>query len=275
MNRIIDLSVTIQNKDKGELESAHIKYLGHKKGGNLLGLGGCILTDGSLLVRIKNFFLYIFGLRRVTFKDFTDGFGLAWEKVYISTHCGTHLDAPYHYGPTCNNKFSLTVDKIPLEYCFSDGVVLDFRDKGIGDIITQEDIQSKLQKIDYVIKPRDIVLIMTGADKLACSKEYFEHFPGLTASAIEWFIEQGVKIIGTDAWSLDKPIKFMIKDFLKTKNKKTLWPVHLKGREKEYFHIEQLRNLDKIKPSFGFKVACFPIKIKDASAGWCRVVAII
>lgn len=275
MSKIIDLSVTIKNRDKGQLEPAYIKYFSHKKGGNLLGLGGCILTNASLSTRIKNLFLYIFGLRRLISKDFPDGLGLAWEKLYISTHCGTHLDSPFHYGPTCNDRLSLTVDKIPLEYCFSDGVILDFKSKKAGEIIAEEDLEREFKKINYQLKPKDIVLIMTGRDKLLHKKEYPFSHPGLSKEATEWIINKGVKIIGIDTWSIDRPINFMIKDYLKYKDKNLLWPAHLAGRKREFFHIEQLANLEAIPKPFGFKVACLPIKIENASAGWCRVVAII
>lgn len=275
MIKIIDLSTTIRNRDKGELEPACIKYFSHKKGGNLLGLGGCILTNGSLSTRIKNFFLYIFGLRRLTSKDFPEGFGLAWERLNISTHCGTHLDAPRHYGPICNEDASLTAEKIPLEYCFSNGVILDFRSKKAGEIITEEDIEREFKKIAYQLKPKDIILIMTGRDKFLHQKEYPFLHPGLSKESIEWIIAGGVKIIGIDAWSIDRPINFMVKDYLKYKDKNLLWPAHLAGRKREFFHIEKLANLEAIPKLFGFKIACFPIKIENASAGWCRVVAIV
>lgn len=275
MIKIIDLSSTIQNNDIGELESVRIKYFNHKKGGNLLGLAGCILPDKTFSKAIKNFLLYILCLRKISHRDFFNGFGLAWERVKISTHCGTHLDSTYHYGPFCENRPSLTVEKIPLEYCLSDGVVLDFRNKKAGEIITIEDLQMCLKKINYQLKPRDIVLIMTGRDKFLYKKEYPISHPGLSKESVEWIIDKGVKIIGIDAWSIDRPINFMIKDYLKYKDKNLLWPVHLVGRKKEFFHIEKLANLEAIPNSLGFKIACFPIKIKDASASWCRVVAII
>jgi len=64
-------------------------------------------------------------------------------------------------------------------------------------------------------------------------------------------------------------------EFEKTGDKSIIWEAHFAGREREYCHIEKLANLDKIPKPFGFKVACFPIKITGASAGWCRPVAIV
>jgi len=272
--KIIDLSTTLQTNDKSELDSIKIKYFNHKKGGKLLGMG-YILTGNSILARFKNFILYITGYRKVSSKDFLDGIGLAWEKVYLSTHYGTHLDVSYHYAPFLRGRPSLTIDKVPLAYCFSDGVVLDCREKKAGEEITVEDLEISLKKINYQLKPKDIVLIMLVGDKLRDTRKYPFVHPGISPYALDWLIEKGIKIIGVDSWGLDRPINLMIKDYLKTKDKNVLWPAHIKGREKEFFHIEKLINLDKIPIPCGFKVACFPIKIKNASAGWCRVVALV
>jgi kynurenine formamidase len=61
------------------------------------------------------------------------GLGWAVEFITLTTHSGTHLDAPYHYHPTMDQgERALTIDEIPLEWCFNNGVVLDFRHKGDG-----------------------------------------------------------------------------------------------------------------------------------------------
>ena len=62
------------------------------------------------------------------------GLGWALEFLTLTTHSGTHLDAPYHYHPTMDKgQRALTIDEIPLDWCFNDGVVLDFRHKGDGE----------------------------------------------------------------------------------------------------------------------------------------------
>ena len=66
----------------------------------------------------------------------------------------------------------------------------------------------------------------------------------------------------------------MLKEFLDKKDTKALYPAHFYGRKREFIHIERLANLDKI-PNFGFKVNCFPVKIKNTGAAWARVVAIV
>jgi kynurenine formamidase len=99
------------------------------------------------------------------------GVGWAVEFLTLATHSGTHLDAPYHYHPTMDQgKPATTIDEIPLEWCFSNGVLLDFRHKADGERITAQDVKRELGRIQYEIKPLDIVLVQTGADAFGGSR---------------------------------------------------------------------------------------------------------
>jgi kynurenine formamidase len=89
-----------------------------------------------------------------------------------------------------------------------------------------------------------------------------------------WLIDQGIHVMGTDAWSWDLPLPIIAEEFTKTQDKSIIWEGHFAGIEKGYCHIEKLTNLDKL-PSTGFKISCFPIKIKVGSAGWIRAVAML
>jgi kynurenine formamidase len=73
---------------------------------------------------------------------------------------------------------------------------------------------------------------------------------------------------------IDRPYRFMLKEFLEKRDPKLFYPAHFYGRKREFIHIERLANLEKL-PDFGFKVICFPIKIKQTGAAWARVVAIL
>jgi glycerol-3-phosphate acyltransferase PlsX len=74
-------------------------------------------------------------------EDLPDGAGWAVENVNLSTHNGTHLDAPYHFHPTMNKgERAITIDEVPLEWCFQPGVKLDFRDKPDGHVITAAEV---------------------------------------------------------------------------------------------------------------------------------------
>jgi len=204
---------------------------------------------------------------------YSGGLGWAVEELHMITHSGTHVDAPWHYSPVSEGKRAKTIDEIPLSYFYGDGVVLDFRNKKAGEAITEEDVKRALDKLNYTLKPGVIVLIMTGWDKKVGTPEYFNN-PGLTYDAVKWIVEQGVKLIGIDAYSLDRSFKAMAEDYKRTGDGRYIWPAHFVGIEREYLHIEKLANLDKLPKPFGFKVVAFPLKIYKASAGPARVVAI-
>jgi kynurenine formamidase len=132
-----------------------------------------------------------------------------------------------------------------------------------------------LEKMRYTIKPFDIILVQTGADKYWGKTEYFDRGCGLVRESTLWLLDQGVKVIGTDAWGLDRPFRAIKEEFQRSGHKEVLWQAHFAGIEKEYCQIEKLANLDALPAPTGFKVACFPVKLKAASAGWCRAVAIL
>jgi kynurenine formamidase len=213
----------------------------------------------------------LFGLKE---EDFPEGNFAATENVTLTTHSGTHLDSPWHYWPTSEGKPSKTIDQIPLEWCYGDGVVLDFTHKRAGEEIDIKDFEKALEKLAYKLKPFDIVLVMTGASKYYDHVDYTKLHPGVTRDATLWLIDQGIKVMGIDAWGWDKPFDVMVRE-LQAGEKGKLWAAHYVGREKEYCHMENLTNLDKIPKPYGFKVAVFPIKIEKASGGWIRAVAII
>ena len=207
-------------------------------------------------------------------EDFPNGQYCAAEVVTLGTHNTTHLDAPYHFGTTSEGKPAKTIDQIPLEWCYGDGVVLDFHHKKKGEGITAAEVKEELQRIGYKIKPLDIVLIRTDIYKHYDEPGYEEMHPGMTREATLWILNQGVKVTGIDAWGWDRPIEIMATE-LKAGEKNKFWEAHFLGKEREYCHIERMANLDKIPKPFGFKVAAFPIKIENASAGWVRAVAIL
>ncbi len=210
-----------------------------------------------------------------TKEDLPDGKGWAVETVTLGTHTGTHLDAPYHYHPTMDGGSpAWTIDQVPLDWCFHDGVMLDFSDYPNAALLTPADLQRKLDAIGYRLKPYDIVLIQSGAAPWFETEEYLSHGVGVGWDATCWLTEQGVKITGTDAWSWDRPLSVIAEEFARTRDRSIIWEGHKAGMVRAYCHMEKLGNLDKLPPT-GFRVACFPVNIRGASAGWTRPVAIM
>jgi kynurenine formamidase len=247
---VYDLSQTLSNDTSSFEPNKHqITYLDHDQTADLslamFGIGGDFWPDGK-----------VFNV----------------ETIAASSHSGTHIDAPMHYGPGLGGS-AITIDQVPLRWCFGDGVRLDFRHKKAGDGITQSDVEGALVRIGYELKPFDIVLIWTGADRHFGEPGYENMHPGLRYDATDFLINSGVKLIGIDAWGLDRPFNVMVKE-AKAGDRAQLWESHILGRTKPYSQIEKLCNLDKLPHDYGFSVSALPVKLDRASAAWARVVAI-
>lgn len=263
---IIDLSLPIDDK-AFEVHKVTIDRVSHKAGIDKLNR---TLMFKTLAGKMQ----YFFGKRIIKKEDLPNEEFLSLETVNAAVHIGTHLDYTYHYGSKSQGKTSKTAEEIPLEWCYCDGVKLDFSYKKAGEVITIKDTQAALEKINYKLKPQDIVFFYTASDRLFGGPKYFSDYPAIDISTIDYLLDNGVKIFGVDTMGIDRPYKFMIKDFLVKKDTKALWPAHFYGRKREFSHIERLANLDKL-PNSGFKVACFPVRIKHTGGAWARVVAMV
>jgi kynurenine formamidase len=217
------------------------------------------------------FMQYFPGLRM---EQLPDGQGPAMEQVTISTHNGTHFDAPWHFHSTMDGgKPAMTIDQVPLDWCFAPGVKLDFRDKPDGYVCTAADMRRELDRIGHTLKPLDIVLVNTAAAAAYGQPDYIDRGCGIGREATLYLTERGVRVTGIDGWSWDAPFSATRKRFAETGDASLIWEGHKAGRDIGYCHMEKLANLDQLPPH-GFMVACFPVKIERASAGWTRAVAI-
>ncbi len=253
--RLIDLSIAIEPDLPSDppMMVPKIRYMGHEEGAESM----------------QTFFP---GLRK---EHLPGGLGWAVEFVELSTHSGTHLDAPWHYHPTMDRGArAWTIDEIPLEWCMGDGVVLDFRHLPDGHRVAPEEVEKALAAIPHELKPLDIVLLMTGADRFWGKPEYLTKGCGMSREATLWLLDRGVRVVGTDAWSWDRPLPAIAEEFRRTGQTSLIWEAHFAGIEKGYCHIEKLSGLDRLPPR-GFTFFCFPVKIRGASAGWIRAVAMV
>ena len=202
-----------------------------------------------------------------------EGFAAA-ESVTLSTHNGTHLDAPWHYHPTMNNgERAITIDEVPLDWCFRPGVKLDFRHFADGYVVTADDVAAELARIGHDLQPLDIVLINTAAGAALGDPRFVDIGCGMGYEATMYLTSRGVRVTGTDAWSWDAPFSYTAKRVTESGDTSLIWEGHKAGREIGYCHLEKLHNLEALPP-FGFTVCCFPHKVKAGSAGWTRAVAI-
>lgn len=274
MPQIIDLSMPIEPHPK-DPSFERVKLIDHQSGGDHIWRALFFPRKASLWRRLTGLWRYLRERRDANRHSFPDGKFLSNEIYTISVHCGTHFDAPYHFGPLCEGEPARRIDGVPLDWCFGHGVVLDLTCKGRRAAITVSDLQEALARAQYDLQPMDIVLIRTDSDKLWPGPEYFSAHPGMTVEATRWLVEQGIKVIGIDTYGFDIPFMEMVQSYLTTKDSRVLWPAHMYGRSREYFHMERLANLRHLPRSHGFQVACFPIAIRDAGAAWVRAVAIV
>jgi kynurenine formamidase len=183
--------------------------------------------------------------------------------IVTGDHIGTHLDSWGHVKPGAPR-----AECIPLEYCYGSGVVLDLTHKGPGEEISAGDIAAAVETIDYDVRPLDIVLIRTDAATFRTEARYLTDHPGMTKEAVHWLLDRGVKMMGIDAIGFDVPLPKMFE-------RRKFWEAHMVMLEREYYHLENLINLDQIPVTHGFTVSVLPIPYRGASAAPVRAVAIL
>jgi kynurenine formamidase len=248
----VDLSAPIEPSppELPDLLRTDIEYSGHAEGAKtiegMLGVAPELLRDGE-------------GWAVETFLRF-------------GTHNSTHVDAPWHYNSTVAGERAQTIDELPLEWFHAPGVVLDFADREDGDAIDVADVQAELERIGHALAPLDIVLVRTDRDAFYAELDYMARGPGVTADATRWLFEQGVRVMGIDAWGWDRPLHLQAQEANERREAGIFWAAH--QADLPYSQIERLANLAAL-PSTGFRVSCFPLRIVGASAAPARVVAIL
>jgi kynurenine formamidase len=157
-------------------------------------------------------------------EDLPDGQGWAVEQVQLSTHNGTHLDAPWHFHPTMNRgERSWTIDEVPLEWCLQPGVKLDFRHLPDGYVATAKDVENELKRIGHTLSPLEIVVVNTSAGTKYGRQDYVTSGCGMGYEATMYLLERGVRLTGIDGWSWDAPFVYTAKRYAETKDASLIW----------------------------------------------------
>ncbi|MBI7310109.1 cyclase family protein [Pseudomonas aeruginosa] len=252
--RLLDLSVSLDNNPYSDPPSLlpKIDYIDHQQGWAEMGA-------------------MFPGLRK---DDLPGAEAWAAERLEINTHNGTHMDAPWHYASTTDGgKPAFGIDELPLEWCLQPGVKLDFRELPDGHVVSAAEVEAELVRIGHTLQPLDIVLVNTRAGSLFGQAGYLEAGVGMGREATLYLLERGVRVVGTDAWSWDAPFRYTRERFAASGDASIIWEGHKAGRDIGYGQMEKLANLEQLPPH-GFLVSCFPYKIRHASAGFVRAVAI-
>ncbi len=248
--RIVDLSLPIINGG-GFGRPAQIRYADHRS--RALGLSDQLDINPADI-----------GHRANAMEEFS----------FLTTHTGTHFDAPWHYTETTKGEPALTIDQVPLEWCFGPGVWLDLSYKTPGEDIPAADIKEAVKKIGHTIRPKDIVLIKTGAGACYGQTSCDNMNAGMTREATLWLADRGVRLVGIDACCWDRPPQLQIESLRKGERKGRYMEGHRAAGERGICILEWITNLDLL-PHSGFTVYAFPIKIERAGGSWVRVVAMV
>jgi len=209
----------------------------------------------------------LFGVDRELLRD---GEGWTTETfLRFGTHNSTHVDAPWHYNSSVGGERAQTIDQLPLEWFYAPGVIIDATDRGDGEVLSVTDLQERLPRR---LEELDIVLVRTGRDEFYDQPDYIARGPGVSAEATRWLHEQGVRVMGIDAWGWDEPLHLQAERAKAEGTQGIFWAAH--QVDLAYSQIERLFNLGSL-PDQDFMVACFPLRIEGASAAPARVVAIL
>ena len=206
-------------------------------------------------------------------KGYQDG-GYYYEanSFQSAEHGGTHLDAPVHF-----SEGQWSVEQIPVERLIGASVVVDVSERALQNRDYQVSVEDFAQWEAENGKLPDgvIVLIKTGYGQYWPDREKYMgtarmgseavaelHFPGLHPDAAHWLItERSIDAIGLDSPSIDY-------------GQSSLFEAHQILFSDNIPVFENVANLDSL-PVYGFSVVALPMKIKGASGGPLRIVAIL
>ncbi len=179
-----------------------------------------------------------------------DGYNL--ELLFLSSHTGTHIDAPFHFV-----KNGIKVDQIPLDRLAGTGLLIKIP-KPRNSAISASDIRS-FEKRSGKIPDRSSVFFYTGWQKNLKRENYFLENPGLNESAAKYLASKKTSLVGIDSPSIDL-------------GKDKSFSVHHIFSKNNVLIVENLTNLQKIS-SVEFDFTVLPLKLKDATGSPVRAIA--
>ena len=174
------------------------------------------------------------------------------ELLFLSSHTGTHLDAPYHF-----IKNGIKIDQIPLDRLLGNGILIKIK-KGKNQSITKNDLIS-FERKNGNISEHSSIFFYTEWQKNLNSNYYFINNPGLSESAARYLVSKKINLVGIDSPSIDLG---------QDKN----FSVHKIFAKNNILIVENLSNLNRIL-SKQFNFVILPLKLKDATGSPVRAIA--
>ncbi|BET96039.1 cyclase family protein [Xenorhabdus taiwanensis] len=198
-------------------------------------------------------------------EDWPDGYGISNEIITLSTHQGTHIDAPLHYSPDAPDIAAADINHFM-------GQAVIFTDRTSCGTEIEIEWLEYLQRLDDYAEHAHAIFFITGAYERYGDPSYFTEFKGIPVRYVEAALDRGYTLIGTDAFSVDPPFAVMCRAYVETKDPSKLWPAHVLGRKRPYYQIERLANLQSFESARLVDFIALPIKL-HCGAAWARAVA--
>lgn len=119
--------------------------------------------------------------------------GVRETAITLSSHTGTHIDAPSHFF-----KDGKTIDEIALDRFIGNAVVLDLI--MVQEEITWDDLEAQGDKINK----DQIILFKTVNSDLDENEKFTPHFVYLHESGAQYLVEKKVKAVGIDYLGIER-----------------------------------------------------------------------
>jgi len=178
-----------------------------------------------------------------------------WNETYIrmSTHTGTHIDAPLH----------IIQEGEPLE----DLQLSRFWGKArlfkISEPPNNQDITLEmLHNSNFQLNGAEIFVMQTGIEQFAETREYNYTYPIPSIDLLEWLVKNGMSSYMTDAASVDR-----------SNDREMRNHVFLLGRGIPI--VENLKNLSKLPVNEDFTICAMPLLLSSREGSPCRAAAMI
>lgn len=180
--------------------------------------------------------------------------------LMIGDHVGTHVDSFRHMDP---NPAAPTIDQMPLDTFYCEGICLDLRHIPPKGNIEIPDLEAALKKDGLSIRPGDAVLLCTGHYQRTYGKpEFLTDFPGLTRESATWLGKQRIALFGVEAVS---PGTVGANNYA----------VHRVCAELRFTHIENLCNLEALLGQGRFHFVALPLRIRGGTGSPVRAIAVL
>jgi kynurenine formamidase len=173
------------------------------------------------------------------------------EIMMMSTHTGTHLDAPSHFVA-----HKASIDMIVVERLVSPALLLHLP-KGANELINLDDLRD-INEIDHGIS----IVFRTGWQSMIINKDYMTKNPGLSEAAAEFLAEKKINAVGIDGPSIDV-------------GSDEHFSAHKTLLAKGILIVENLCNLERLEHRGTFTLLINPLRLKGASGSPVRALAIV